>query len=615
MPPAGGPRPPGGIARAPEWGKSRSTGGGVTLIAWWTLAVLVASIGLIIWTRIGAELVLLGALIVLLLSGVLTPEQALAGFSNPGVITVALMFVIVAGIRETGGVEFLVSTVLGRPRGVARAQARLMLPTLLISGFLNNTPVVATFIPAVLVWSRRLGLTASRLLIPLSYASILGGTSTLIGTSTNLAVNGLWTARTGDGLGMFEISWVGVPVALAGLAYVLLFGRRLLPDRKPPSAGFANPREYTVEMRVREQGPLVGKTIEEAGLRHLQGLFLVEIDRGGTIIPSVSSTERLQSGDHLVFAGVTESVVELHKIAGLEPATQTFDLRNPDRRLVEVAIAPKSDLAGRTIREGRFRSTFGASVIAVARHGERMRGKIGDIRLEPSDTLLIEADPSFLERHRHSRDFLMMSELPDSHALRHERAWLSWLILGGVVLSAALGWVDILKATMAGAALMLLTGCCSPAAARRNIDTSILLAIAAAFGLGAALEVSGVASAIAGGLLALAGDNLLLLLICTYLATTLLTELVTNNATAVLMFPIVIAATESAGANPLPFVIAIMMGASASFATPIGYQTNLMVYGPGGYRFSDYLRFGLPLNILCGVVTVLVAPLVWPLQG
>jgi di/tricarboxylate transporter len=588
---------------------------GMTLVGWWTLAVLVGGIGLIVWTRVGAELILFGALIVLLLTGVLTPAQALGGFSNPGVLTVGLMFVLVAGIRETGGVEFLVSKVLGRPRGMVRAQARLMLPTLLVSGFLNNTPVVATFIPAVLVWSRRLGLAPSRLLIPLSYASILGGTFSLIGTSTNLAVNGLWIDRVGQGLGMFDIGWVGVPAAIVGFTYMLLFGRRLLPDRKPPSAGFANPREYTVEMRVSEQGPLVGKTVEAAGLRHLQGLFLVEIDRGGAIVPSVSSSERLQAGDHLVFAGVTESVVELHRIAGLEPTSQTFDLRNPVRRLVEVAIAPRSDLVGKTIREGRFRSTFGASVIAVARHGERVRSKIGDIRLEPSDTLLIEADPSFLERHRHARDFLMMSELPDSHALRHERAWVSWTILAAVVVSAAFGWLDILQAAMAGSALMLLTGCCSVAAARRSIDASILLAIAAAFGLGTALEVTGVAAAVAGGLLTLAGSDLWLLLACTYLATTLLTEVVTNNATAVLMFPIVMAATEAAGANPMPFVITIMMGASASFATPIGYQTNLMVYGPGGYRFGDFLRFGAPLNLLCGVVTVLVAPLVWPLQG
>lgn len=585
----------------------------MTLAAWWTLAVLAAGIGLIVWTRIGAELILFGALILLLLTGAIDTEQALSGFANPGVLTVGLMFVIVAGIRETGGVEFLVSKVLGRPRTLPRAQTRLMLPTLFISAFLNNTPVVATFIPAVLVWSRRLNLTPSRLLIPLSYASILGGTCTLIGTSTNLAVNGLWIKRTGSGLSIFDVTWVGLPVAVAGFTYVLLFGRRLLPDRNPPSAGFANPREYTVEMRVSEQGPLVGRTIEAAGLRHLQGLFLVEIDRDGTIIPSVSSSEKLMAGDHLVFAGVTESVVELHKIAGLEPTSQTFDLRNPDRRLVEVAIAPKSDLVGKTIREGRFRSAFGAAVIAVARHGERVHGKIGDIRLEPSDTLLIEADPSFLERHRHARDFLMMSELPDSHALRHERAWVSWLILAGVVFSAAFGALDILQAAMVGAALMLLTGCCSVAAARRSIDTSVLLAIAAAFGLGAALESTGVANAIGGALLKLAGSDLWLLLICTYLATTLLTEVVTNNATAVLMFPIVMAAADAAGANPMPFVIAIMMGASASFATPIGYQTNLMVYGPGGYRFGDYLRFGAPLNLLCGVITVLVAPMVWPL--
>ncbi len=580
-----------------------------------TIFVVFGCVLLLMITRIGPELILLGGVVALTSAGVLTPEQALEGFSNTGLITVALMFIIVAGIRETGGIEFLVSHVLGRPRTRAGAQTRLMLPTLFVSAFLNNTPVVATFIPAVLTWARRIRIAPSRLLLPLSYGAILGGTCTLIGTSTNLAVNGLLIRTTGEGLELFDIAWVGIPTAVVGFFYVLLLGGRLLPDRAPPSATFENPREYTVEMVVESNGPLVGKTVEGAGLRNLQGLFLIEIERGGRLIPSVSSSERLQANDHLVFAGVTESVVELNRIRGLKPAgARTFSLEDkyPERRLVEVAIAPNSDLVGKTIREGRFRSIYGASVVAVARDGQRIHEKIGSIRLEPSDTLLLEAEPSFVDRHRHSRDFLLISEVPNSEVPRYNKAWLSWSILGAVVMSASFGWLSMINAAMLGAALMLLTRCLTPAVARKSLDMQVLLAIAASFGLGRALEVTGAAEYLALNLMQLAAGNPLLLLAATYVITSLLTEVITNNATAVLMFPIVMAAADALGVSYMPFVITIMMAASASFATPIGYQTNLMVYGPGSYQFMDYVRFGLPLNILTGITAVVVTPLVWP---
>ncbi len=578
-----------------------------------TLLVVAASIVLIIFTAIGPELLLAGGVVALLALGVIDAGQALAGLANPGVVTIALMYIVAAGIRETGGVEFLVTHVLGRPRNQVRAQNRLIWPALLMSSFMNNTPVVATFIPAVLAWAKRIQISPSRLLMPLSYAAVLGGTCTLIGTSTNLAVNGMLIARTGEGLGMFDITWVGLPIALAGVAYMLVFGRRLLPARKSTEQEFANPREYTVEMKVSENGPLVGKTVQQAGLRHLRGLFLIEIDRDGQIIPSVASSEILQSGDHLVFAGITESVVELHRVAGLEPTSRTFDLRDPQRErcLVEVAVAPNSGLVGQTIRESRFRNVFAASVIAAARNGRRIKAKLGDIRLEPSDTLLLQADSAFLDRHRHSRDFLLISKIEDSEPRRHEKAGVAWGILGALVVSVTLGWLDILLAAMLATAAMLLTGCCSVRAARNALDGPVLLAIAAALALGGALEASGAAAVLAGTVLGFAGDHPMLLLILVYLMTMLLTEVITNNAAAILMFPIATASAESMGVNIMPFVITIMVAASASFATPIGYQTNLMVYGPGGYRFTDYTRFGVPLNLICAAVTLVVTPLVW----
>ncbi|MDQ2695523.1 MAG: SLC13 family permease [Pseudomonadota bacterium] len=581
-----------------------------------TIGVVAGCVATLVFTRIAPELVLFAGLIVLLTSGVLTPAQALVGFANEGLMTVALMYVVAAGIRETGGLDFLVHHVLGRPRSDRMAQARLMVPVMVMSAFLNNTPVVATFIPAVLTWAKRIRVSPSRLLLPLSYAAILGGTCTLIGTSTNLVVNGLLIAETGrPGMALFDIAWIGVPCTLVGLAYILLFGRRLLPERIPATEIFDKPKEYTVEMMVEENGPLVDKTVESAGLRHLHGLFLVEIEREGRLIPAVGGQERLRAGDRLVFAGVTESVVELQRIKGLKPSAEPlFDLEKdyPERCLVEVVVSPRCALIGRTIGEGRFRTVYGATVIAAARHGRRILGKLGNIRLQPSDTLLLETRRSFLQRHRNSQDFLLISEIGDYTPVRFERAWLSWTILLAIVLTAATGLLSMLNAAMLGAAAMLVSGCCSPAAARRSLDPQVLLAIASAFALGKAMQVSGAAETLAHGFLGLAGPSPWLALVCTYLMTSALTESITNNAVAVLMFPIVMAATQVLEVSHMPFLMVVMIGASASFATPIGYQTNLMVYGPGGYRFTDYLRLGLPMNLTVGVVAVTLTPLVWP---
>lgn len=587
----------------------------MTLAAWFAIAVVLLCMVALIIGRIAPELVLFAGLMVLLSAGILTPTEAFTGFANEGVITIALLYVVAAGVRETGGIELLVRYLLGRPKSFMGAQVRLMLPVALMSAFMNNTPLVATFIPAVLTWARRLQLSPSKLLLPLSYASILGGTCTLIGTSTNLLVNGLLIGEGHPGLGLFEIAWVGVPTAAVGLIYLLRVGPKLLPERLPATATFSDPKEYTIEMTVEADGPLVGKTVEQAGLRHLHSLYLVEIERDQRIIAAVGPHERLRADDRLMFAGLTEAVLELQKIKGLRPSTErAFHLQDgyPERCLVEVVVAPQCPLLGETIRNGRFRTVYGAAVIAVARNGQRIPGKLGNIRLQPADTLLLETRPSFVQRHRHSRSFLLISPIEDSAPPRHERAWLSWAILGGIVTAASFGWLSVLKAAMWGAALTLLSGCCTVETARRSIDERILLAIASAFALGTALEVTDAAAIIADGFIGMAGDNPWLVLACVYLMTSLFTEVITNNAVAVLMFPIVMATADSLDLSYTPFVIALMMGGSASFATPMGYQTNLMVYSVGSYRFTDYLRIGGPLNLIAGLVVVLLVPLVWP---
>ncbi|MFN3593571.1 MAG: SLC13 family permease [Thiobacillaceae bacterium] len=584
--------------------------------AWLTLAVVALCVGLLARNRHPPDVVMLGGLTLLLLAGVIIPADALSGLSNEGMVTVAVLYVVVSGLQETGGTVRVSQALLGRPRSLAWAQLRLMTPVSALSAFLNNTPVVAMFIPAVQDWAKRHGLSASRLMLPLSYAAIAGGTCTLIGTTTNLVVNGMLIAHTGEaGLGLFDIAWVGVPTLLLTIAFVVLLGGRLLPERRPALSLLEDAREYTVEMRVEPGSPLAGRSIEAAGLRQLPGMYLVEVERDGQIMPAVAPTEVLRGGDRLLFAGLVDSVRDLQKLPGLVPATdQVFKLGSPRhaRCLVEAVVSESFPLLGKSIREGRFRTQYQAAILAVARNGRRVPGKIGDIVLRPGDTLLLETHPNFVERYRNTRDFLLVSRLDDSAPVRHERAWLALAIMAGMVTSVTLGLLGLLEAAMLAAGLMLITRCTSASAARRAVDLQVLLVIAAAFGISLALQKSGAAGIIAGGLIGLAGDDPWLTLALVFLVTSLFTNVITNNAAAALMFPIAAAAAARLEVSLLPFAIVIMKAASASFATPIGYQTNLMVMGPGGYRFNDYLRLGVPLTLFTGVLTVLIVPLVWP---
>jgi di/tricarboxylate transporter len=416
-------------------------------------------------------------------------------------------------------------------------------------------------------------------------------------------------------MGFFDIGAVGLPAAVVGIAFVLATGRWLLPDRRPPLREPEQAREYAIEMLVQEGSPLVGKSIEQAGLRQLPGAFLAEIERADALLPAVAPTERLRPGDRLLFVGVVESVLELVRVRGLVPAPEQLfklDTPRPERRLFEVVVSDSSPVAGKSIREGGFRRRYEAVVIAVARNGERLRGKVGDIVLRPGDTLLLEGRPAFAEHQRNSRDFLLIHELSGSSVPRHDRAWVALSILALMVAAAASGLLSMFEAALAAAALTVLTRCATSASARASIDWSVLAVIGASLGIGQALLSTGAAAAVASWWLGLVGNSPWTALLGVYLLTSLFTSLITNNAAAVLIFPIALSAAEGLGVSPMPFVVAVMMAASASFATPISYQTNLMVYGPGGYRFSDYLRLGLPLNLLLGAVVVVLTPLVWP---
>ena len=583
---------------------------------WFSLGLALAALLLMSSGRFAPHMVMMAALVVLSASGIISADQALAGFSNSGLITVVAMFVVAAGIHHSGGVDLLVNHLLRSPKSVRSAQARIALPVALLSGFLNNTPVVATMIPAVHAWSRKIGIAPSKLMIPLSYSAILGGTLTLIGTSTNLVVNGQYQQLTGEaGFSIFSITAVGLPVAITGLAVMLLLMPRVLPDRKDQQK-FGAMREFTLEVAVALNGPLVGKTVGEAGLRELERLYLVEIERGGSVVTAAPSEERLRGGDRLVFAGDTQAISDLLRINGIVPSVHddepSLSQDRAERRLVEAALSPQSDVLGLTIRDARFRDRYGAVVLAVARGGERVSGNLGNIRLKPGDVLLLEARPAFVSRQRYNKDFLLINDL-ETETPRHDRAWLSWGILLVLVGLAACSVLSMLNAALLGAAMMILTGCCTVGQAQKSVDVPVILTIAASFALGAALEETGAATFMAEGILALSTGQALLTLFLVYCAVSFLTEVITNNAAAVLVIPVVLSMTNSMGVPAEPFVIAVMMAASASFATPLGYQTNMMVFGPGGYRFSDFVKVGLPMNLLVGLTTVAVIATVYGL--
>ena len=582
--------------------------------AWLSVSLAVTALLTMSVGRVAPHLVMMGVLVILSASGILDASQALAGFSNSGLITVAAMFVVAAGIHHSGGVDLLVNHLLRNPKTTRSAQARIVLPTALLSGFLNNTPVVATMIPAILAWSRKIGVAPSRLMIPLSYAAILGGTLTLIGTSTNLVVNGQYQALTGEaGFSIFSITAVGLPVAIVGLLLIIFFTARFLPDRKDQQK-FGSMREFTLEVAVAMNGPLVGKTVGEAGLRELESLYLVEIERDGSVVTAVPSEEHLRGGDRLVFAGDTQAISDVLRINGIVPSVEgdepALSKVRAERSLVEAALSPQSDVIGMTIRDARFRDRYGAVVLAVARGGERVSGNLGNIRLKTGDVLLLEARPAFVSRQRYNKDFLLINDL-ETQTPRHERAWLAWGILLVLVASAAFGALSMLNAALLGAALILLTGCCSVSQAQKAIDVPVLMTIAASFALGTALQVTSAATAMAMQIIGWSGGNPVLMLALVYVSVSVLTEMITNNAAAVVILPIVLSVTAASGLPAEPFVIAVMMAASASFATPMGYQTNMMVFGPGGYRFTDFLKVGIPMNLMIGLVTIAVITVVY----
>ena len=582
-----------------------------------TLGVLLVFLGIIIRGRLAVDFALAGAMVALLVFGVLTPNEAFSGFSNPALFIIACFYVVASALKESGALHWWVMRLLGNSGSIKGAIPRIMGPVALSSSMISNTPVVAIFIPLIQDWARRHKLSVSKLLIPLSYASILGGTCTLIGTSTNILVVGmLQSTPEANSLSLFSPALIGIPLVILGIVYFVVIGHRLLPDRGGVVESMPDTREYAVSMRVEEGGPLAGMSIAEAGLRHLQFSFLSEIQSKGHIIPAVGPEEILSGNDILIFVGQPEGVSELRQFRGLVPAegeVLKLDVPYSSRALIEAVISPVSNLVGKTVKASSFRTMFGGVILSVSRNGDRINQKVGSIVLRAGDTLLLEAARGFVRRHRYSRDFLLLSRIDDASIPDVSKAPIALGLLGLFVVVVVSGLMSLVSSSLLLVVALAATGCISMEFAQRSIDFRVLLAIGASLALGFALQKTGLADIAAQGIILLADGNPFLNLVLLYLATVMATELITNNAAAVLMFPLAQALSVELDASLLPFVMIIMFAASASFLTPFGYQTNLMVQGPGGYHFADYFRVGILLSLMVGVTVVFLVPLFWPL--
>jgi di/tricarboxylate transporter len=658
----------------------------MTLDAWLTLAILVALFVMLIKTKLPAWIIFLGALTIALTLGLAPEEELLKGFSNSGVITVGALFMVAAGMYATGAITLVAGKLVGFPRSLRQAQLRILPPVAIGSAFLNNTPLVAMMIPVIRDLGRTAKLAVTRLYIPLSFASILGGASTLIGTSTNLIIAGLVVDQLASGnappgmreLNIFDPAVVGVPAAILGIAFIMLFSKQLLPGPKETDTATTVKRWYGAEFVVDAGSLLVGKTVTEAGLNESDGYRLVSIRdpeeavaveetdmtvrrwlqqaletevphepavvkklrhsmsaettemprvmRGlrralkGKSAPPEPEPEQVSLGDHVLEGGQVltfitdiESLPALWSTIGLTPYVSPAEME-PQRhtnRLLEVVVSPTSPVVGRRVSDLPLRTDAQpARLVALSRNGQPPDEPLLEVVVESGDVAVLEVGPAFLYENRNETDFTLTRRLRGYSVQRTERATIAMVIIGAMVVVATFGWLSMLNAALLATLALLLTGCLNLRTAGRSVEFGTLVVLAAAVGLESAVTASGLSAVIADLLLRIGGDNPYLALAAIFAGTALIANMTTNAAAAAVMFPISVSLAGQLDVNYMPFAIALMMGASA-FISPTAYQTNLMVYGPGGYQFTDFVKIGLPLTALVGIVTVIMAPLVF----
>jgi di/tricarboxylate transporter len=582
--------------------------------------ILVVAMLLLVTERVPVDLTSIGIIVVLAISGILTPTEAIAGFASPAVITVGAMFLISTGMIRTGAVRFISQKVADYSRG--RPTLAIFLILVIVgtaSAFINNTPVVVLFIPIILSLGCELDFSPSKVLIPASYASILAGTCTLIGTSTNIIISDLSASHGFGSLAMFELSPLGVPIALLGLIFLMFAAPKLMPDLQSPVCELkdAEHRRYLAELQVPRSSRIIGENPKSYFSQKYPDLEILELIRYSHVYYPDRDTVTIAPDDLLLVKGSANDLVEiLHGDLVELPMNElgmNFEAGNKESLIVELIIPPQSLLIGERLVASQLRRDPDIHIIAIKRRAlHYAEPKVKDIRLQIGDILLARLPESSLERLRGGADFIIVEDV--HHELVHKRlAHRAFLIFGAMVVAAGTGLADILTCALAAAFLMILTGCLQLRDAYRAMDGRVLLIIIAMIAMSAALEKTGASAFYAGAFLNLLGGlSPAYVLGGLILLTSISTHVLSNNATAILLLPIAIAAAQGLGVDPKPFIVAVCFGASACFATPIGYQTNLLVYGPGGYRFSDYLKLGIPLNLLVLTMGSLFIPMIWP---
>jgi di/tricarboxylate transporter len=570
------------------------------------------------------DVVALLVLGILIVTGQLTLEQSLKGFSNPAVITIAMLFVLSHALQKTGILEYVIIRI---NRIITRSKILglgvYFLSIAIASAFVNNTAIVALFIPVTLRLAERFDVSPSKVLIPLSYSAILGGTLTLVGTSTNLIVNSILVQDNNfTSLGFFEFARFGIVNLLIGIVYVLTIGPRLIPPRfvKKNLTDNYQLGEYLTEVKILEDSPMVGKTCLDRGINNNYDIIVLNIMRNDRAISTQIRDTKLKAGDVLFVRGSLDDFIRMKKIEKVslisdEKMTKK-ELESEDNVLIEGIVRNRSSIVGRSLMKINFRRRFGAFVLAIRREGKLMHRKIANVVLKPFDTLLIYGTREKVNTLASSGDFIILGEV-DAELKKHRFWWMSIVVLFGVIIVSALGYLNIVTAALLGVIVLLVFRVVTPQEAYNAVHWQVIVLIAALIPLQYAVDESGTAEWIGSTLFALSGlfpDGIApyVLLSLIYLITTLMTEVASNAATAIIMTPIVLALSVNLGLDPRPFIFGICFAASASFITPVGYQTNLMIYGPGGYKFTDYIKVGSPLAIVLWIAATLLIPVIWP---
>lgn len=587
---------------------------GLNLYAWITIVTVLGMFTTLLFTKLRVDTVFLAAIGIFLVTGVLDTKEALSGFSSSSVVVIGVLFVVVAGLTHTGVLQWIVRHLLGEPNSYGKAVVRLMLPVAGLSSFLSNTTVVAMFVGIVKMWSKKLGISPSKLLIPLSYASGMGGVCTLIGTPPNLIISGLYADKTGTAMNVLATTIPGLFCLGVGVLSVIAM-RRLLPDRKAPESAFEATTEYTVELLVPSDNKYIGETLGDAGLFHVKGGSLIEIYHFDGVPLPVTEDEYIMGGDHLVYAGQIDEILELKNSHGLVSADHhVFSMSEVDRnrQLRTAYVNFGSSLIGTTISGSTFEKENNLTLVAVARRGERIKETPRQVVLQAGDTLLLECPPRLnvnTNRLTSQLHFFESDQVVDISS----KTLISAVVMITMVVLSALNVMPLLHCAFIAAAAMLLLRCCNMEQAMKAINWEILMVFAGSVVIGLAIQKTGIAERLALGILDVCGTNPIVVMTAICLVGTFITEFVSNTAAGAIFFPIMYEAAEKLGYEPYPFLIALMVSVSSSFATPIGSPTHMLVYGPGGYRFSDFMRIGLLMNLIILAANIFIVNVVYPL--